>query len=75
MSDDPNRVANVRPLAVRLPDSTYDALKAEAESSGRSVSELVREAITLRTTLLALQRAAENDADLRAFLAELRRVG
>jgi plasmid stability protein len=47
----PNRVPGVRPVVVRLPDETHAALKAEADRTGRSVSELVREAITLRALL------------------------
>ena len=35
----------MEPVTVRLPDDTYRTLKAEADESGRSMSEVVRERV------------------------------
>ena len=39
-----SRASNIvmEPVTIRLPDDTYRTLKAEADESGRSMSEMVR---------------------------------
>jgi hypothetical protein len=59
---------------VRFSDTAWAALSAEAERSGTSAAELVREAVTLRLAFAAAQAASDDPrGTLSAILLELRR--
>jgi Arc/MetJ-type ribon-helix-helix transcriptional regulator len=66
----------VRANTVRLPEDQWSALSREAERTGQSTSELIRQAVTLHLAFAAALAAAEDeDQDVRTLLADtLRRV-
>jgi cytidylate kinase len=66
----------VKATMIRLPEDMLEALQAEASRSGISMSELVRQAITLRLALVAVDRAAADGRDIgKAITDALRQLG
>jgi predicted DNA-binding protein len=66
----------VKATMIRLPEEMLEALQAEASRSGVSMSELVRQAITLRLALVAVDRAAAEGRDIgKAITDALRQLG
>ena len=75
-TEEPNSVSPVKATMIRLPEDMLEALQAEASRSGISMSELVRQAITLRLALVAVDRAAAEGRDIgKAITDALRELG
>jgi cytidylate kinase len=75
-TEQPNSVPPVKATMIRLPEDMLEALQAEASRSGVSMSELVRQAITLRLALVAVDRAAAEGRDIgKAITDALGRLG
>jgi cytidylate kinase len=75
-TEQPNSFPSVKATMIRLPEDMLEALQAEASRSGISMSELVRQAITLRLALVAVDRAAADGRDIgKAITDALRQLG
>jgi cytidylate kinase len=75
-TEQPNSFPSVKATMIRLPEDMLEALQAEASRSGISMSELVRQAITLRLALVAVDRAAADGRDIgKAITDALRHLG
>jgi predicted DNA-binding protein len=73
-ADNPDSVRrDVRANTVRMPEDLWQALQAEAERTGLSTSELIRQAVSLRLAFIAVERAAAEGEDLGAAIAAMLR--
>jgi predicted transcriptional regulator len=73
-ADNPDSVRrDVRANTVRMPEDLWQALQAEAERTGLSTSELIRQAVSLRLAFIAVERAAAEGEDVGAAIAAMLR--
>jgi predicted DNA-binding protein len=69
--ENPNTLLDVRANTVRMPEELWQALQVEAERTGLSTSELVRQGVTLHLAFLAAVRFSNKEQDLRVLLDQL----
>jgi hypothetical protein len=73
-ADKPDTVrGDVRANTVRMPEDLWQALQAEAERTGQSTSELIRQAVALRLAFVAVERAAAEGEDVGTALSDMLR--
>ena len=69
----PNTLRAVRATTVRMPEELWQLLQVEAERTGQSTGELVRQALTVYLAFLAAVRVSSEQQNLRVLLDDLLR--